>query len=308
MSRQPRRIVDREPETAALKRMLEFTNPGRSRLLVISADGGHGKSSVLRRLHADCVKGRPEIPACLVDLGNLPETFLLVREARTRLRTVVSFARFDAVNQARIGQNFATLLSVLAKGIVDARDAMIDRSVIAGVVYQVVQGNVTIKGDQYVSGVTWTNDMEEFAQERCVEAFFSDLREHCGAAPLVLLLDSYDRADERMQTWIDLELLRRYAFDVDNRPDHLVIVLAGRPEALPDLIAEETDGLVEIRMLERFGELALVRDFFAVNGRSAAEDEDSEYARAKLQAGKWSPLEALNMMDLVFRENRAVDE
>jgi hypothetical protein len=71
-----------------------------------------------------------------------------------------------------------------------------------------------------------TAEQEEVARNVCERAFFDDLRDY--PHPLVLMIDSYERCEETLRRWLNEYLLERAFFDLEKRPQRLLLVIAGQ--------------------------------------------------------------------------------
>lgn len=295
----PSEIVDRVPEQDTLDEMLQFTQS--HRVLVLTAEEGNGKSTVLSLLNWRC--GEAKIPGILVDLRDeeIIEALSLVQRIRAHLKPL-EFPDFDQWEEIRTLKDVGALQAKRSQGVVDARGAMISGGAVVGEAGVVVQGD--IKGPVTVRvGTKWDRRIEEWTQERCLDAFFRELREHCREHAMVLLLDSYDKAATPLAEWIYHRVVRQYLLDEGSRPERLVVVLASRPEALPDFTAAERE-LVRVQELERFQEQELVRQFLHVNGRTQAVERDIAYACGSLRDGSLSLQRTLDFVDLIQPKSR----
>lgn len=305
-SLRPSDIVDRAPEKDTLREMLEFS--ASHRVLVLTAEEGNGKSTALSLLHWICRDSTPEIPAILVDLkdDSVTEAFSLVHRVRTEL-IPMPFPSFDDWNDIRTMRDIGALQAKRSQGRVDAAGAIVQGGVVVGMADQVLQGQ--FNAPVFVQGsTTWTPGVEEWAQERCIDAFFHDLRHNCRERPLVLLLDSYDKASRTMVDWIYRRLVKQYLLDPDGRPERFLVIVGSRPEAVPDFTTAERE-LVRVRELQQFEERDLVRQFLDANGRREAVDTDVRYAYENLRDGVMSLQKILDLIDYVQKQktNRATN-
>jgi len=94
--------------------------------------------------------------------------------------------------------------------------------------------NIEQAGPVHVSGGTpkLTPEQQTEAQKVSVQAFLQDLATCCQQQPVVIMLDAYERCQADLQQWLRDHLLGPHCFDLEQRPDHLLLVLAGR--AIPE--------------------------------------------------------------------------
>ena len=77
-----------------------------------------------------------------------------------------------------------------------------------------------------------TSEQQAMAQNVRIRTFFDELKQHCDKEPVVLLFDAYEKCANDLKSWVEGYLLDRHFFDLESRPAHLLLVLAGRE--LPD--------------------------------------------------------------------------
>jgi hypothetical protein len=220
-------IIDREVEQEEFKNMLKFQEE--ARLLVIQDRQSTGKTTLLRRLHYNCKWDEiPPKPASLVYLDNTTEMdspFALVEKIRMGL-SGLQFQTFDRLLRARVNRDASAFIgsSVAYRAI-----QHFEGSTFSGGSVQAVSQQYNVSGDLNVNPLAWTAEQEALARQECISAFFKEIKENADQNPLVVLLDSYDdRCNEDLQTWIRDNFVYPLCFDVQNRPQQLLLVLAGR--------------------------------------------------------------------------------
>lgn len=297
-------LVNREAELDVFVDMLEFKDA--ARLLLVSDKEGTGKTSLLRKMK---VRGQwpKEMPICLVDLeaqGTEAATnaFELVDKIRSRLPKL-PFTTFDFLNQFRVSYVWAPFLNEPHKlreylntvqGVVDLRAGEIDGGKAAGVYIE----NFNLKpSNQWQS-----QEQERLARDRCVEAFFHDLRIICKERPVIVLLDHYEHANEALREWLYQELLLMCCRSDENRPERFMLVVAGLDTALPNLqslLGSEYSRLVRSKQFLGWEEKH-VREFLKVNGFEDLSEDDIGIVCEKVAQG-YSVRRALRLAEALAR-------
>ena len=306
----PRNFIDRQAEQELFRDLVSFTSP--ARMLTICDKGARGKSSLLKRLQYNCkYEIRPPVHACLIALDQLANTsrFELINKIRDELKGV-AFPKFDQLNNARMAHDFTPfeLRTFESRNRISV-EGPVERE--ARVVADVIHTTYTpFTPEQQI-----TAEQQTFAQNKCLEAFFEDLRVICATQPIVLLFDAWERCYLELREWITDELLRNHCFNRDKnlRPANLAIVLASRPHG-----KEQRHGLREGEFIRLFADeqeyaaIVLsrtslsdwdsehVRDFLDQNEITNVDDDDINYIRDSLKKGKTllqilSAMEALTM-------------
>jgi len=306
----PRNFIDRQAEQELFRDLVSFTSP--ARMLTICDKGARGKSSLLKRLQYNCkYEIRPPVHACLIALDQLANTsrFELINKIRDELKGV-AFPKFDQLNNARMAHDFTPfeLRTFESRNRISV-EGPVERE--ARVVADVIHTTYTpFTPEQQI-----TAEQQTFAQNKCLEAFFEDLRVICATQPIVLLFDAWERCYLELREWITDELLRNHCFNRDKnlRPANLAIVLASRPHG-----KEQRHGLREGEFIRLFADeqeyaaIVLsrtslsdwdsehVRDFLDQNEITNVDDDDINYIRYSLKKGKTllqilSAMEALTM-------------
>jgi len=226
----PEGVIDREAESELFETMLALGHD--ARVLTVSDKGFMGKSTLLKKFEYRCQWITPYFPVSLTDIdaNRLDDQtpFGLVGKIRADISDL-SFPKFDPARDAHAGQDFSFFAPATGTGIASA--SSVSGGVLAGRIGTVIQTpSATIAP---ATSATWTLDMDRRARERCVEAFFEDLRAICADQTVVVILDTFDNARLELQQWIVKVLLRHHIVDERFACDRLLVVLAGRE--LPNL-------------------------------------------------------------------------
>ncbi len=226
----PHKFIDRDFEQELFEELLKGKDE--ARILAIKDDGGMGKSHLLRRFQYRCRIVKPRTPVSLVALDQLPDDspLALVQQIAQNLEEPFSipFPTFTYFENARKDHDFTTIRGRPLSGSVDLSGAdmrhaeNIYASGIMTNIQNVDQVNVTGSRPEL------TAEQEAEAQKVSVYAFFKDLTEYCRQQPVVLMLDAYEKCSSALQQWLAKRLLERHYFDFDQRPEHLLLVIAGR--------------------------------------------------------------------------------
>jgi hypothetical protein len=291
------KVIDREAEKEIFYELLKFRDD--ARVLTIQDTGGKGKTSYLKRLKHEC-RNHHEIPAAIIQLEQLQDAspFSLVSEIRKELD--LDFPRFDALNKARLA-HFFTLFADLhkfAQGMIS-----IDQSTVSGSYNQFVGMHVD-KLEIYPSP-DWTSpEQEEIAREECIKTFFSELKNDHRDQPLVILLDTFERCDPRLHQWVQDRFLRVLCFDIKNRPQRLVVVLAGRnlPD-FKDLLGSTAKYDQHIRTIKSFGtwEENRVQEFLKVHGHETLTQDEIRLICDGIKTNRYTLSSALNLAHLFIK-------
>jgi hypothetical protein len=216
------KFIDREFEQELFEDLLKMRDD--SRVLAIRADGGMGKSSLLEKFQYRCRIMKPRIPVSLIALDQLPDAspVAILRQIARQLSAVgADFSMFNNNEGARIAGDFLSIRAFIGLDKASFRDA---RDVhIRGINVERAD-RVSISGE--VTKLTTEQDI--VAQEASVTAFFTDLDRYCKDHTAVIMLDAYDRCDKQLKQWILEHFLEQVCFTLEQRPAHLVVVIAGR--------------------------------------------------------------------------------
>lgn len=239
----PREFVGRKKEQELFDELL---NQDDARLLTIRDKSERGKSSLLQMFEYKCkMEYYPPIPASLILLDQSTYTPLtLIREIRSELYDFeentgleLPFARFDTHDAQRVARHQTTT--------------------------QRHHGN---PGDR-----TTPEDLDALARTKYINAFLADLKQISDAQPIVLLLDPWERADDKLQTFIINRVIRPLCLDTSARPEKFILVLAGTEQ--PDLDAVERERLMPIEPLSPFEERD-IQEFLELRGYEGYTEEN----------------------------------
>jgi len=314
---QPQDTIDRTAEQELFAKLLGESP--QARLLTISDGGARGKSSLLRLLEYNCRRQMtPPIPACIVVLDQLddPTPFGFVtrvvnglpRASRDRFAGFIKLNEALAIRDASAFDGGASLrwmeqLKVFGKVEVGRQEG----GTAAGLYAHEAHINVAAPSP-------FTEDLVQLARQRCVEAFFADLRAICAADRLVLFLDAWEKCDTGLRAWLHDEFIATHCLNDDRemRSCLLAVVVAGRPHHprteryglrpghFRDLVrtdAEFEDAVRSIRELSKWTK-DHVREFFLLNGCDEPEDDDIDMLQRKLREG-WNLFNALQYVEIV---------
>jgi hypothetical protein len=298
----PEKFIDRELEQEFFDELLKFQDD--SRLLTIRDAGGRGKSSLLKMLEYKCIwQHDPSTPVSLVPLDQLPgnHPFVLINDIREKL-SKLSFTEFDRLNAARASRDFSKFNapSGPVQGSVYAHGANVSGSaMVTGVGMQQQGQNI-----QNFIGATsdWVNaEQEEIARRACIEAFFNDLKRICSEQKLVVLLDSWENSNTRLQEWILSDFILPLCFDMDNRPQRFVLVLAGRELPNFEVRLGEAKYQKLVKSIKHLGtwEENHVKAFLQAHGYEGLNDEDIRDLCSLIKRGTLSLESALRMVELI---------
>jgi len=314
----PRDLIDRKAERELFGELVSFTSS--ARMLTIGDTGGRGKSALLRRLKYNCqYEIKPQVSACLIDLSDLHDAFAfsLVSTMVDQFSVSTPFARFKQLDEARRLKDF----SVFAQGAkTDYRDPRSlpqiqatatvaestgEGSTVAGIHANYATFNVAQSPE-------FTDEQEQLARQRCVEAFLEDLRVISATQPLAIIFDAWERCNLPLRAWIRDEFFAKQCFNPDPnlRPDKLAIVVAGRPHNPADapfglrqddfrpLFKDDQEHVkivLSIRSLSEWG-YDHVREFMILNGCREPDEDAIRFIQSKLKAN-WSLEKILQFID-----------
>jgi hypothetical protein len=181
----------------------------------------------------------------LVKLDQLADEtpLALVRTLVRDLRAFdVPFPTFKEYDTARVGGDFTTIRSAF----------YLERANFAGAEVRMSGVNIERAGPVTVTGGgALSQEQDVIARDVCLDAFLKDLQQACAEPPgVVILLDAYEHCAAelpRVQKWLLESLLEKAFFNDEERPAHLLLVLAGRE--LPPFVhywpPDECEAVVE---------------------------------------------------------------
>lgn len=301
----PKDLIDRKAEQEQFTDLVSFTSA--ARMLTICDKGGKGKSSLLKRLEYNCrYEMRPPIPVCLIELDKMedPSAFRFIEEVVERLKkgkNKVEFPKFEDLNEARMAKNYAPFDKSNYRnrsnmtGRAEVKGPMESGAVAAGIYYNVNADSVSIPITEFSA------EQEQSAQQKCIEAFFEDLRALCATRPIVLLFDTWERCNLEIRKWIIEELLENHCFNSKKslRPAKFAIVLASRPyhpvkersglrdDEFTRLFTDEQECAATILSKKSLStwEPEHVKEFLKQNSYPNASDDEIDFICNKLKAG-----------------------
>jgi hypothetical protein len=326
----PRDLIDRLAEQEVFTEILPGPgedNAASARVLTICDKGGRGKSALLARLLYNCrYEVKPPASGCLIPLDQLidPAPFSFIKQIYDGLMPVpgddikARFAKFKQLNEARELRDFSLFGSPPSwppsgPGLFGSSQTgpMGPGARSAGLSIEEIAHVETQNIYSQFQRLEFTEEQERRAQEKCVEAFFEDLRTVCATQTIVVLLDAWERCNVKFQRWITDVFLGNYCLHPDKnlRPARFAIVIAGRPFFQPDepygLRADEfrplfdTHAEFETMVRDRRSlsewEHDHVEQFMINNGCPAPSGEEIAVIQAKLKTG-WSLLQILNLI------------
>jgi hypothetical protein len=319
----PKDLIDRDAERELFRTLVAYQS--RARILTICDRGGRGKSSLLRRLRYNCqYEIKPPVPSCLLELDSLsPEPFAFassltqgfaLRGEDVRKR----FAKFNPLDGARTAKDFTPFDD--GSSTRWSRNARVMAMASASAVQEGGKNigvNVEQAGTVQLPPLPeFTEDQEQRARERCIEALFDDLRTVCATQPMVLLLDGWERCIVSLRDWIFDELLGNHVLhpDMNLRPDKLLVVIAGRPykpgedvhglriDEFRPLFDSDQDFSATVLSIKSLSEWDTqhIREFMALNGCPEPTEAEVNVIREKLSRGM-SLEKIVTLIDEYFR-------
>lgn len=216
-------FVDRKDHLGCFDDLLKFES--NVRILVVQDKPGMGKTYFLKRLDMHCKTMTPGIPSALVDFRQLEDRspFGLLYSVWKELKDRdVLFPRFEEFFNSFDSNNNVSVNMSIQNNVFDNVEHINVSSVIGDMVStlnaQPISSNKQFKKDE--------NTAEQ--------SFLSDMQHYCNDQPIVILFDHYESCfDEKLKKWVVGHFLQRYFFNVSNRPQKLLLVIAGRKDCLP---------------------------------------------------------------------------
>jgi hypothetical protein len=320
----PQEHIDRTAEQELFRELVTYQSG--ARILTICDHGGRGKSSLLKKLRYNCQHEiRPSIPSCLLELDKLgerdPSPFALavaiangfsVRGENVQKR----FAKFNTLNDARMAKDFIPFED---GSTLRSKDPRVMAHAEATTMYG--GQNIALKVEradnvQVAALPDFTEDQEQRARERCVDALFDDLRSICAKLPMVLLFDGWERCNLPLRDWIFDVMFGNHILHIDTnmRPDKLVVIIAGRPyvpgtipyglrnDELRPLFDSDKDFLASVRSIKSLSEWESehIREFMGINGCPEPTEVQVNVIRDLLSKGK-SLEKIVSLIDEYFR-------
>jgi hypothetical protein len=321
----PQDHIDRKAEQELFHDLVTYQS--RARILTICDHGGRGKSSLLKRLRYNCQHEiKPSVPSCLLELDKLAErdpspfAFALAVATGFSVRgdnVPKRFAKFNSLNDARMAKDFTPFED--GSSTFRSRDPRVMARAEATTMYGGENIGVKVEHADTVQPAAlpdFTEDQEQRARERCVEALFDDLRSICATRPMVLLLDGWERCNLSLRDWIFEEVLGNHVLHLDTnlRPDKLAVVIAGRPhvpgktpyglrnDELRPLFDSDEDFSATVLSIKSLSEWESehIREFMEVNGCPEPTEGQVNVIRELLSKGR-SLEKIVSLIDDHFR-------
>ena len=228
---EPSDVVDREAESQRFQELL--TEAASRRVLAISDESGWGKTELLHKLRHICECDG--IPVALVKLDEMtyPDEFSVAEEiARQLERAGIQLQSFEKLNGPRAFRNVAAFLNAFRSmsGEINAEGASVSGGQVAGMI-------VNAERVESIGAPDWTPDMEKQARLLCVDAFISDLFRPGRSDPVVILIDSLQKADQEFRRWLFRALMRKHVLGGGNSSNRCIVVLSG--ERLEQMLATQ---------------------------------------------------------------------
>lgn len=246
----PRDHCDRTAEQERFREMLDFGSP--TRLMMVCAKSGTGKSSLLQRLRYNCHRFyQPMVPCSLFDLSapskestlfgvvsGLVDSFA---DGDEDVRTL--FTTFNQLTLAKAKNDFTPFGD--SSGTFFAALPPVQATATAGP----ISGGKNVALELHAETANF-GPLPEFnaaqqrlANDRLVAAFFEDLRAICAQRSMVIMLDGWQGCERDLRNTILNRMFGQHLFsrDLGKRPDKLAIVVAGQSRG--DATGEHPDGL-----------------------------------------------------------------
>lgn len=298
------KIFDREGESQMYGELIRRERD--RRVLVVSERSGMGKTEFLRKIKLESTRDYA-VPVALVsldDFGNLPDEFKVVDHIHEELKQsgaeLSGFARLRQALGMHNALAFATELQAV-QGSVDMSGAVIASGAprIAGVIFE-------INADTY-QPQPWDDDMDAQGKRMCVEAFLADLTRLVCSAPVVLMFDALDKAEEQLLEWIVNQVCRRALQDWQERK--LVVVLAGTDVESRVLGRLRTEEQEVVERLPKFADWDIDQlvGFLEANDVSGLSRPDLEILHTLLRSGGQSLMELVVLAESILRRRRGAD-
>jgi hypothetical protein len=255
----------------------ELVSAGPARVLTIQDRSGGGKSQLLKRLRELCEYASTPLPVALVPVAELEDQtpFEFARRVGEDLEEELSLRRFSRLMTARMNRDATKFAEGELAGFVDAR-------------------NLKQEGDKPVVAVNyyenappiWTDELEKKSARACAKAFVDDLAELRHDCPVVLLIDSYEAANERFAGWL-VRFVNKCILNPPVDDGSLVVVIAGQDVPATDFQVILGDRFPEV--CRRIPALSIwqrehVRDFLEYMG-AEFDEEDVSYLSRRLARG-----------------------
>jgi hypothetical protein len=256
----PAKHVDRTNEQESFRALLDLSQE--ARVITIRADGGMGKSSLLKRFRLICQNWVPRIPCALIDLKLIKEPSQFIFKARKRLEPA-RFQRFDELERSLADDDFTPFGASAASGLATVEEQT--GGTLIGRADRVVQfENVPSVEYHETERRPLTAGQQAIAYRVMTQTFFEELAEACSSQAAVFLIDTYEQSSADIQDWLQSTLLRMHVFE--ERCVGLIVVVAG--QRVPDFSLLPRDWHARfVRPFDSLSELELedVEELFRVS-------------------------------------------
>ncbi|MEK6336720.1 MAG: hypothetical protein AABM67_17470 [Acidobacteriota bacterium] len=287
----PKEFIDRKAEQDLFKGLMEFNE--HARLFAVQDKRGTGKSTLLELLQHQCkFKFYSPVGFVQLDVPSINSAFVFIETLRNSIGLNEPFSRFDGKIAALAGKimvAFAPVdIPINVSGNISAQSN--------------ISGGTQIGAQVNIASGEWNEAIHEQARNQCIKAFFEDLKSLYDENPLVVMLDSYDRCSEELKTWIIEEFVLPLSFNINKRPQRLLIVLSGRE--LPDftlMLEEKYSDLVRASSPLSGWEKEHVNEFLKVHQYTKLSDKDMDFVWEKIEKG-FSIQQALMLADVLTGE------
>jgi hypothetical protein len=295
----PKQFLDRDEARGRFLDLMEFRDD--RRLLAIRAQGGAGKTGLLRWCEWKCKfpdEGSAPRPVSRVPLDQIEggRVIDLVDQIKNDL-SMLEWSTFEVIRRRWLLYDLNLVAEGFGRNLIDNRGANISGSpTFAGQYFEVQSENFYV-----LSGRGWPSKQhEDQANKAYVEAFCADLRRNADERHVVLIFDSYDKAPGKLREWVET-FIHTHCLEREGRPSQLAVVLAGRwlPPSFKAKLREQFEEFIEL--IETFEEWSeeLVGEFLKIKGFPDATPGEIALLREKINGG--FPLQNVQSAMLAIR-------
>lgn len=224
MTFDPKKFIDREFEQELFEQLLKFDTA--ARVMTVLDESGMGKSHLLGRFEYRCRTVSPRTPISFIRVEELTadvSPFFVVQKIADDLSSAfrLKFPEYNRIESARVSADFSFIRSSIYLN--DANLTGTQNMRIGSTIIETAHDFSVVGG----SLKPLTSEEQRVAQGLVIDAFFQDLVKICAKQPVVLMLDTYEKADDKLRKWTEEYLLENYFFNIP-QPVKLAIVIAGR--------------------------------------------------------------------------------
>ncbi len=286
-------FVDREAEMARFCELLEF-GPNAKRVLVISGDGGIGKSSLMARMLHECALQKKRRALIVWTDTRNHDYVAVMRSVRDEIGPTYFSAFTDLVNYFTVPRYTLTVkidpasrLSIAEGMTVEGASKVGD---IAGIVIK--DSMLTFPRDDMA-----VPDAERIA--RLTDAFLEGLRSFAEREPLVVFLDAIEKMSEVTERWVWGELVE--AIRCAQLPNTMFVLFGRKVRAL----GREWSDCSETAELRPLGFEDTVK-YLERRGLPEAEREPVAQAWLVATNGAILPLQLATYVDVYLLQHKRV--